>query len=352
MTRVSENSSTASLRHSINRTKSKLENLQLKGSTLKKITRPSDNPISSVESMAISSRLVDSTQYLRNADHALLHLNVTEKSLEQITDILLKAKEITLAQSSDFYDENVRRGVSNEVIQLRNQALAIGNKRVGQKYIFSGMKTLTRPFDSNAQYHGDKGQSTVEVSKDFFVPVNISGHDVFFSAKEDHTKMKKPHPLNNFPEMESSPFHKKLNDSEGPQFEKPPTIGRDLASENGSNLKNFEQRSNIFANLENLTSALENNDSTTIQALIEQFDDDISRLISLRTRVGSIINSIESAKSSIESDKIDESERKSRLVDADIAELFTNLQKEESVLKATYQATQGVLNKSLLDFLR
>ena len=127
MTRVSENSSSASLKYALNKTKAKVEDLQLKGSTLKQITKPSDNPISNVEAMAITSSTNDNIQYLKNADFALLNLSVSEKSVEELTDIIVKAKEIAIAQSSDFFNADVRKNVANEVQQLYNQALAIAN---------------------------------------------------------------------------------------------------------------------------------------------------------------------------------------------------------------------------------
>lgn len=182
MTRVSENSSTAALKYALNKTKSKMEDLQLKGSTLKQITRPSDNPVSNVEAMALTSSTNDNVQYLKNSEFALLNLNVTEKSLEELTEIITKAKEIAIAQSSDFFNADVRKNVANEVQQLSNQALAIANKKVGLKHIFSGTSTLTVPFDANGTYKGDTGHISLEVSRNFFVPINLTGEEVFLQC--------------------------------------------------------------------------------------------------------------------------------------------------------------------------
>jgi len=333
MTRVSENSSSASLQYSLNRSKRKLENLQLKGSTLKDITRPSDNAINNVESMSIKSASSDNKQYMRNADFALMQLAVTEKSIENLTEILNKAKEIAISQSSDFYNEDVRKNVANEVVQLRNQAISIANKRIGQRYIFGGFKTLTSPFQNDGVYKGDMGHTTLEVAKDFFVPINVTGHEVFYST--DDTGSKEDHPLEEFPELQNAP--------------KIESKSRELAS---ANEKDFSSRDNIFSMLSNFAGALENNDADVIQNLLEQFDSAASRLITLRTRVGSIINSVESSKSTNEAENIARAERHSKLVDADIAELFSDITKQQAVLKTTYKSSQGLLNTKLLDFLR
>lgn len=338
MTRVSENSSTASLKYALNRTKAKMEDLQLKGSTLKSITKPSDNPVSNVEAMALTSSTNDNIQYLKNADFALLNLNVTEKSLEELTDLLAKAKEIAIAQSSDFFNADVRKNVANEVQQLYNQSLAIANKKVGLKNIFAGTNTLTVPFDSQGNYKGDSGHISLEVSRNFFVPINLTGEEVFFSSEESSSIES---PLEKFDQFDKSSKN---------------NISRELATkevdEDGEVvITPFKTRDNIFAQLQALTSALENNDPQMIQGLLDKFDNSISRLVTLRTRIGSITNSVESSKSGLETENVDHTSRKSSLLDADVADLFSDINKQQSILKTTYQSTQGVMNQTLMDFL-
>lgn len=342
MTRVSENSSTASLQYSLNKAKSKLENLQLKGASLKRIVKPSDDPVSSVEALNISSISSDNKQFLRNASFAGLHLASAEKAIEQLTDILGKGKEIAIAQSSDFYDVNIRKNVANEIRQLRNQALSIANKRVGSRYIFSGHSTLKAPFNADGQYQGDKGKINLEVSKDFFVPINLTGDEVFYA--DGGEAFKSEHPL------------KKIDISAEPKeggnlrtiasVEEPELVGNPVENVAEAN------RENIFALLSTLTTALENNDSTLIQDLLNKFDSASSRLITLRTRIGSLVNSVENASNNVESENIDHAERKSFLVDADVAELFSDISRQKSILETTYHSSTATMNKTLLDFLR
>lgn len=349
MTRVSEGSAGAAIKYSINKTKRKLEKLQLQGATLKSMSSPSDDPVSNVEAMQLTSIKKDNSQYMRNADFALMQLNVTEKSLENLTELLSKAKEIAIAQSSDIYNPEVRKNVANEVVQLRNMALSIANKRIGQRYIFGGFKTLESPFDKNGNYRGDEGHITLEVSKDFFVQTNLNGAEVFFADSKFDSNQ--DHPLNEFPEMNSSPQNiENVKDRENEEVSPELAKARELASVN--NDKGFEKRENIFSLLETLANALENGDSKIIQTLLERFDSATSRLITMRTRVGSIVSSVENSKNTIESDNIDNAARRSKIVDADIAELFTDLTKQQEVLKTTYKSTQGLLNQKLLDFLR
>jgi flagellar hook-associated protein 3 FlgL len=334
-----------------------MEDLQLKGSTLKKITKPSDDPVGNADYLSLSSRIDDKEQYIKSAVFAKTNIEFTERAVEELTDILVSAKQLAIAQSSDLYNPDVRRNVAREIIQLRNQALAIANRRVGNRYLFSGYATLTRPFDENGTYKGDTGKISLEVSKDFFVPTNLHGIEVFYS---DNTSVdKQVSPLAPFKQLEIKNPDQKLQ-------ENPSKIigGRELASVDDNDLKgNYNQstlseaetlqtRENIFTLLNTLASSLENNNSDAIQDLLTKFDGALNRLITLRTQLGAIQNAAGNAENSVDRERISEMALKSSLADADVAELYSDIAKQQSVLQATYKSGQATLSKSLLDFLR
>ena len=349
------------MKMAINRAKTDLERLQMQGATLKRIARPSDDPVSNVQAMSISSANSDNTQYQRNIVHAVNMLNTTDQSVEQLVEILNKAKEIAIAQSSDFYDKNIRSNIANEVTQLRNAALTIANKRIGNKYMFAGHKTLTRPFASDGTYKGNNGHIHLEVTKDFFIPINLHGEEVFYGT--GFKQNRKEHPLNEFPAINNQSSEEYIKDEENNK-DGVIDVGRDLASmeripdDAGSKElgdaenSNFQTRNNMFSLLSSLATALDNDDPDHIQDLLEKFDDSVSRLITLRTRIGSVMNSVLHSRNALESETIDNKERRSRLIDADIAEVFSDLTKHQDVLQTTYQASKALLNQNLLTFLR
>lgn len=352
MTRVTENSNIHALNFSLGKTKKKLEDLQLKGSTLKSIRKPSDNPINNVESMTLGTTKSNSKQFIKNIGHAMLQLTTTEQAIESIGEILAKAKEIAISQSSDIYNDDVRANVAQEVRQLRNQTLAIANQRIGHRFLFSGHKTLEKPFDENGHYHGDDGQMNVEIAKDYFVPINLHGVEVFYSA--DKYNDYRPHPLLAFKDQLPGQFNTLNGDPlQGPS--------RSIASIQGDGIKThsgevqntqFHQRENIFSLLDTLQISLENNDADTVQTLLEKIDDAASRLITLRTRIGSLTNTLQTTQENLEKEFITIEERNSQLTDADIAELFSDLTKQQDILKTTYKAGASMMNSRLLDFLK
>jgi len=349
MTRVSENSSSASLQFSINKAKKKMEDLQVKGTTLKKIIKPSDDPMANFQGLQAQSVNKDNSQFLRNIGYALSQLNTTESTLEQLAELLVKAKEIAIQQSSDFYGGNIRKNVSHEIIQVRNQALALANKRLGNRYIFAGYKTLDAPFDKEGNYKGDFGHIQLEVAKDFFIPINLHGNEVFFT---DNNIKYPPHPLKEFDEFQPNKNEPIAPDNKNEIKEQTPNPVRELASvTNETDNDPFIAKNNIFSQLTSLITALESNNTIATQDLLEKIDDSISRIITMRTRLGSLVNTVLHTQLQIDTENVENQDFQSKLMDADVAELFSDITKQQHILQTAYQTGKGLMNKSLLNFL-
>lgn len=324
MSRVSENSSIHAINYAVGKTKSKVEDLQMKGSTLKRVSKPSDDPVGNIELLAIRSQNIDANQYLRNTNFANTQLAYTENVLEELTDILTKAKELAIGQASSIYSPEIREGVSKEIHQLRNQTLSLANKRMGNRYIFAGQQVLTRPFNQEGKYFGDNNKIQIEINKDVFIPVNINGSELFYGTP------------------------KKALRREDLNIQEAPTLDRSLASVGMEE----ETNSSIFDELYALENALLTDSPEVIQSLLEKLDTTIDRVVSFRTKIGALSNTAANAESNIEKTKLLNESHKSKIEDADVAELFASLQKEQSVLKATYQASSNLMNSNLMDFLR
>lgn len=357
MSRVSEGSTIHAVNYSIGKTKQKLEDLQLQGSNLKRVQKPSDDPIGNIEILSIRSKKIDGNQYKRNASVAKAQLSFTENAIEELSEILVKAKELAISQSSNIFDPAVRKSVAREVNQLHQQSISIGNRRLGNKYIFAGHKTLTKPFNENGDYLGDSAQTKIEVGKDVFVPITFDGSQVFY--QKNGTEMKDGSPLKDSPfanlesqfqvQKEEPQFQETLPEREDPNE---PIINRTPANVelNGEVLPD-EARASIFTDLKRLENALVTNNHEIIQDLLPSLDENIDRLVEVRTIIGSTINKIDYSIESIDKNEIINEEYKSKLEDADIAELFTDLTRQQNVLNATYKSSAQLMNNNLMNFI-
>ena len=332
MSRVSEYSNKSSVNFAIAKAKSKLEDLQMKGTSMKRVQRPSDNPLGNIKALELTSSNNLNAQYLKNIDYAKMNHSILERSLEEINDTLVRAKELAVAQSSDFYGKDIRGSISKEIRQLRNQLIAIGNKQIGNKYIFSGHKTLTKPFDESGSYNGDSNRVSIEIKKNFFIPISFSGSEVF-----------------NVPTSKNAI---ESEDGAKPEISRTISSSTNLIDTSNTEKPRVEQQRNMIHQLNDLESALITNNKYQVQGLLEELDDSIDHVIKVRTTIGSITRNVENAKDLIEKENIDNEEYKSKLIDADVAELFSDISKHQQILNTAYQSSKAILNQSLMDFLR
>lgn len=330
MSRVSENSSVHAINYAVGKTKGKVEDLQMKGSTLKRVAKPSDDPVGNVELLSIRSQNIDADQYMRNLGYAQTQLAFTETVLEEMTDLLVKAKELSIGQASSIYSPEIREGVSKEIHQIRQQFMSLANKRMGNRYLFAGQKVLTRPFDQHGQYLGDKNKINIEINKDVYVPINITGSELFYS--QSRKPLEKSDLDLTAPEMEVNP--------EVAVMRKPAAIEPEAVPVS------------VFDELRSLENALLTDNPQVIQSLLERLDSSIERVVQYRTKIGALTNTIVNAETNIEKMKLLNEAHKSKIEDADVTELFADLQKEQAILKATYKASSNLMNTSLMDFLR
>lgn len=346
MTRVSDTSNQAAVSFSINNAKNKLQDLQLKGSTLKKIVRPSDDPIGNVDLLSMRSQTVDNEQFKRNNNFAITQLEFTESSLSDLQDVLNKAKEIAISQSSDIYNNDVRKNVAQEISQLYKQAVGISNRRLGSRFIFAGHSTLNQPFNAEGKYKGDDGHTFLEVSKDFFAPINVTGLEVFYVNQDSKNIRGEDKTIKEVDSENNNIEDNKKNQEYNPNLE----VNRNIASTFDS--QKASDKESVFDQLKTLERALITGDTDSIQDLLPRLDQSISQVIEIRTRIGSLTNSIQNADTALDQMNLNLAEYKSKIEDADVAELFSDLKRQQQILEATYKISANVSNKSLLDFIR
>ena len=68
--------------------------------------------------------------------------------------------------------------------------------------------------------------------------------------------------------------------------------------------------------------------------------------------MGSLDNAISNSENYIEKEKLQNETYRSKIEDADVAELFSDLARQKNVLEATYKASSNLMNQSLLNFVK
>ncbi|RZA00113.1 MAG: flagellar hook-associated protein 3 [Proteobacteria bacterium] len=337
--RVGENSTLNTVRDSLNRSRMRMADLQKQNATMKRVNNPSDDPVGNVKLMTIKGESLDNTQFERNSNLAKTFLNYTDTSLEEVTDLIVRAKELALGQASSAANgADSRVMVAEEIKNIQAQMGSISNRKLGDRYIFAGYRTSTQPFDENGQYHGDEGKIMVEVQKDVFVGMNIPGKDIFQGTGKPKNINQGINPgANSLPGRSPAADGLAGTSSGGPESIVP----------GGRN-----PQEDIFSALDALRVGLMTNDVDMIRSTIEPLDSIRDRVITMRAQVGARSNGIDNAIANMGKKNVFNAELQSSIEDADIIQVVSDMAREETVLKASLQASNKLIQPTLLEFLR
>lgn len=339
--RVTENTNYDTIRGSIRRSRERMENLQHQSATMKKVNTPSDNPVGASKVLEIRTDKVNNDQFQMNARMAETFLGNSDHAVGELADLVVRAKEIALGQSSGASsNDDTRLGIAEEVTQLFAQAVATANRRIGDRYLFGGYRTHKAPVDEDGRYHGDDGQMMTEISKGVFLSANVNGLEVFNTNPKGA------------PEAQGVYGGKPQQQQ---QQQQSPTMApnRNPASEDsGPEVQGTEQNINLFNELQNLRIALLAGDVDGIRGTLERFDELHAKLLSVRSKIGSRLQGLQSMGTALERHNVTNAQLSSVIEDADMAQVVSDLAKEETVFRSALQSSQKLIQPTLLEFLR
>ncbi len=367
--RIADKMSFDQVNNNLSKNRTEMAQLQNQAATQKRVTKPSDDPVSAARVLASRVELSGTQQYLKNLDFARSFLESTDESLAELTDQLVRAKELALGQANDA-GANVqsRNIVATEMEQIYDQMVQIGNRQHGDRFIFSGFRTTTSPFSLKGEYFGDMGEMKIHVDKGSFLPMNIPGAKVFLGrglSKDGitHGNVEQARTIEEFEKTStpsSSPPLSAPQQNENPSsisinIRGPASVVKSHANNTTPEVKDSEGNENgvdLFSVVRHLQIALRTNDKHSIQDSLDDLDSAISQVVMARSQVGSRVMTLNSAMETLQKSKVDSHSSVSQLEDADAFEVVSDINKSESTLKATLATSGKLIQPSLLDFLR
>ncbi|MEO0335034.1 MAG: flagellar hook-associated protein FlgL [Pseudomonadota bacterium] len=369
--RVADKMNFEQVNTNLRKNRSSMSELQNQAATQKRVTKPSDDPIASQRVLGARVDLTGAEQFGKSLNYAKSFLDFTDQSLGELTDILVRAKELAISQANDASaSAQSRRITAQEISQGYDQMVQIGNRKLGDRFIFGGFKTQSAPFTPEGAYQGDDGEMQIQIDKQAFLPMNIPGEKVFLGKGHGALGITKGTPeqaktIEQFiadekqkaDEAEKSKQKLEsgaLNNAEvrGPASKDFSSPGQFDPAKTTSFKPEQNDGENLFGLVEKLYVSLNTNDKAGIQNAIEDLDRAVSQVVMARAQVGARSMALNSARTSLGKSKVDQAAIISELEDADVFQTVSDINKTESTLKATLQTSGKLIQPSLLDFLR
>lgn len=237
---------------------------------------PSDDPLA--VSMARKQYGAEQRHaaYQRGTDSVQAKLGVADSALEQVHNALVQAHDLSIQAANDTLTATDRQTIAAQITQIRAQVLEIANTEQGGHYVFAGYKDNAPAFDAAGIYQGDANVQKLEVAPGVLLSTGITGDQVFAPAGG----------------------------------------------------------TNVFTSLDNLQTALANNDTVGIQQGIADLGAAVGQIADRRAQLGGLMQSADMAKAVAQQAQDRATARRSQLVEADAVQAYSDVTKAQSALQA------------------
>ncbi|MBC7083004.1 MAG: flagellar hook-associated protein FlgL [Firmicutes bacterium] len=281
-------------------------------STGKRVRKPSDDPIAASRGLAIRALRAGVAQHKINIGDAKDWLSATERALMKAQEVFENAADAALRAGNSTLSDDERRALAQDVDGLISELVDLANTQYDGRYIFAGLKTLTRPFvlTKNAgtpsytvTYEGADGSKQIEVEPGTTMQVNTNGGEAFMQGIAEAGGR------NVFQILVALRDHLLAGDASA-------TFQDDIAS-----------------------------DIAATQAAQD-------RILNLVTGIGAKVRRLDRASVKLSQDEVELEALLSNTEDADVFKAITDLQLQETVYRAALGAAAGIMQTSLLDYLR
>jgi flagellar hook-associated protein 3 FlgL len=174
-----------------NTLRSDMQGIQEKISSGNKINRASDDPMGAVNLSAAKDQKTKIEQYVKNSDVAFMRLDLSDKTLDEMTSVLIRMTELSASAGNGIYDGFGHQAILQEMRQLHEVALGLANTTdsLGRP-LFAGRSSVAVPFtkkvDGTIAYNGDRGQHSVQISESLTVATGIDGGSAFMRVETEN----------------------------------------------------------------------------------------------------------------------------------------------------------------------
>lgn len=300
--RVTNRSMASQYLRNLNRQTSKVQKFQDQLSSLKEVSRPSDDPLAVSKIIDLNDSIIQNENYLDTINDGIDWTNVQDAALGQATNAIANIRILVQSAATDTMAPEDRQAVKSNILGEIDSLMDSLNTSFGGRYVFSGQNTTTKPFD-----------------------IDATAGLTYTSGNND-----------NLPREVS------------------PGVTVDLLTD-GSKLLSVEGENGPFELGEffnEVLTALDNNDTEALSGkLLDNADAVLGNIVDKRAEIGAVFNRLESAKGRNETENINLYSMRSNKQDIDLAEKFMEYTMEMTAYSASLQMGTRILQTNILNYL-
>jgi len=359
----------------INNMNSALARLQLAQTQIatgKRVFKPSDDPAGISKSVNIKALLADTEQFKRNIEDGLGWLEHSESAVDDMAGIVTELKEIAIKGASDTIDAQERAALGEQVESLIQSLVDSANTRYGQRYVFAGTYTLTKPYSELHQVNGEAftvgATGWTELANPKLEPASVIVRGAPGEVYTEGVDYEVDYALGRIRRLAGGGMAAGASYSADYSVETaarvvlnvPDTAGevnrevaqgvREQVNIGGEEI--LSRSVDVFSLLVGVKNALFRNDGGGVNQALDNIDAALDQVSAGLGKIGATSKSLDLATARLESETVNLKGLISRLEDVNLAEVMMTLQAEQYAYEAALGAASRILNTSLVDFLK
>ncbi|MBT2731851.1 flagellar hook-associated protein FlgL [Carnobacterium sp. ISL-102] len=277
-------------------------------STLKEVSKPSDDPLKVSKILDLNNSIIQNDQYKTTINDAVQWTNVQDSALSSATESMQRIKTLIQSSANDTLSHEDRQANKAEIESEIQGTVDALNTNFGGRYIFAGMNTTEKPFNVEKNADGKITGITYE------------------GTKEGNGNLSR----------EIAPGVSVELNTDGRKF---------------MNAQNTDGSDNLGTFFSEVLTALDSDDTKKLSSLLDRADQEIENVVSNRAKTGSIYNRLNATLERNDSEKLNLKSMLSENQDIDLAEKYMEYTMESTAYQAALSMGTKILQTSILDYL-
>jgi flagellar hook-associated protein 3 FlgL len=261
----------------------------------KRITKPSDDPFGTGQTINYDAQLSDVHQFQTNVSNAQGFLSSADAALDSATQALQRIKQLALTAANGTLSSQDLQNTASEMTQLKEVVRDSMNAQHGDQYIFGGTATANPPYPAPGNaYAGTLTVLTSQVAPTQNVQLSAPGEIVVG-----------------------------INPAPG----------------------------NVFDDIDALILAVQAGNSNNIQTTAATVVTDTDRVINVRAQLGATASRLESTLSRLNGQEERLIDARSKVAEVDSTEAVMNFSKQQTMYQAALAAGTKMMKTTILDYI-
>lgn len=276
-------------------------------SSQKQLTEASDDPLKASKIINLNTSIDQNAMYGNTIQDGVSWDQIQDSALSSISDVMLRMRDLIQSSANGTNGSDVNSANKAEIEQDMGQIVDTLNTKYGNKYIFAGENTTTKPFElaknaagdvTGLKYNGTNGNLSRQIADNVSV-------DLF---------------------------------ADGSKFVANSNTGAQAAS-----------LGDYFNNV--ITALNSDNKDQLSGTLLSDTDAYRDNFVNVRTQIGALTNRLQSALSRNQSQATNLKESLSNEQDVDVAAAYSKFEKEKLTYNATLAMGTKIMQTTILDYM-